>query len=137
MVSLYSPSQNDSAGVQKLFTPEGQPADTSEAAAQAVQPQNPGDEFRPLPNPDVVALVKRLKALDKRSTEICDALWSRQPPPGYDEREELQEEQHAVDIERNSVQYQLQSIYEGTNDSDGGGPAVGNVVVIGSDANNS
>lgn len=79
--------------------------DTSVAAKQAVQEQAPGDEFHPLPNPEIEMLVTRLNELENDQRGLSAQLYG--PPGHYDtfkgppymQRAMLQEKMGDLDTE--------------------------------------
>lgn len=114
---------------------EGQ--NTAEAAAQALINQAPGSEFTPLPHPDVKAILARLSAVEAESTAICNKLYMGTPPT-YMVREQLYDQQSALDAERNALRNKLDEIYEGVEGHEStDGPAkpfTGDATVMGADA---
>ena len=115
------------------------PQDTSTAAAQAKQNQEPGSEFNPLPNPDVEKLTKRLDELEKLCTSYYDKMWNTKSIT-WKERDELHEQINAVDVERAGIRTQLSSIYEASEYPRSvepdykSGPFTGDATVIGEDS---
>ena len=109
------------------------PTPSTEAAArQALEPQVYGDEFKPKPHPDIGALVKRIKEIDKRCTEICDKLYMGQTPD-WDVQEDLRKEMRNLDVEKAGIMGQLSELYTAYEPGEGGGPLTGNARVIGAD----
>ncbi len=116
------------------------PQDTSVAAAQAKQNQEPGSEFNPLPNPDIEKLVKRLDELDKLCTSYYDKKWNGHQSLTWKDNNELDEKINAVDAERSGIRTQLRAIYEASEYPRSiepdykAGPYTGDAKVIGEDS---
>ena len=116
MASIFD-SYGQQSGVSPIY-----PQDTSVAARQAVQEQKPGDEFNPLPQPDMEMLVKRLNMLRNQQTSMCSRLYG--PPnyyskhdepykgPPYLQREMLREELHDVEVEMSAIENQLRALID-------------------------
>ena len=132
-------NDGESPGVQRNLTPQN----TEGAAAQALVPQQYGDEFKPQPNPDIETLVARLNEVELEKSRLCQKLYGpmnwyeeHSEPykgPPYLERERLNREMNRLDEECYSIKAQLRQLVDAFLSSDGGEPYTGNAKVISPD----
>lgn len=112
----YYGSLRPTSGVEYLYEQQ----DTSGAAKQAVQEQQFGDEFHPLPDPEIDRLTSRLNELITKQTEMCTKLYGSRSQqmsgsykgPPYMQREMLQHELNECEQEISSIKRRLHEIMD-------------------------